>query len=106
MKLGIETLKPCMIDLTKLGNVTAEALLDEKVSIGEGLQILSKLNTLRKHFKNWNNIKKEIADLDTEEFKDIAFAISEELDIPQEEAEKKIRQGINLGNVLYSWIRN
>lgn len=80
--LGIEKLKQLIKAGLNIGQKTAKALDDKKLSFFEAIGLVPEVFVAISIAKTWNEVKQEIADLSTEEMIELETYVMAEFDIP------------------------
>lgn len=93
----MEKTKKAIKVLVKTGTKVAEALKDDgKVDLGEGMGIAMSAVGMIGVFKDLPEIKEEIKNATPESVAEVVEEFKAEFDIPNDEAEKVVEQGVEI----------
>lgn len=99
-QVGISQVSELGVSLAELFSEIFQAREDKKVSFPEGIAIGMDAIRVAKALKNWDEIKKEIQDLDDQERNELIELINENFDLPNDDAEQKVEGIIAMLNGL------
>lgn len=93
----MEKTEKALIIILETGNKVVDALADDgKISFGEGVSIAMKGVALVGVFKDLPEIKNELKNATSEDVALLVETFKEKFDLPNDEAEQKIEQGIEV----------
>ena len=86
-----------LVTLLETGNKVIAAITDDgKVDFGEGIGIAMKAVGLISIFKNLPEIKEELKNATAEQINGLVVVFKEKFDLPNEEAELRVEQGVEV----------
>jgi hypothetical protein len=93
----MENTEKALVTILETGNKVIKSLQDDgKISFSEGISIAYKGMGLINVFKSLPEIKEELKTLDQEKVSHLVEVFKEKFDLPNDEAEQKVEQGIEL----------
>jgi|GEM_PF-3435696 len=93
----MEKTEKALVTILETGNKVIDSLADDgRINFGEGISIAYKGMGLINVFKTLPEIKEELKTLDTEKVSHLVEVFKEKFDLPNDEAEQKVEQGIEV----------
>lgn len=93
----MEKTEKALVTILETGNKVIESIQDDgKIDFGEGISIAYKGIGLIGVFKSLPEIKEELKNLNTEQVNHLVEVFKEKFDLPNDEAEQKVEQGIEV----------
>ena len=103
-KLGIDNLKNAVLAIIGFGNHMTDVFKDGKFTLPEAFGFAGNLALFPKSKEEWQQVKDELADLDTEERHELQeYVISKSLFV-NEEIDQCIDEGVEMVGNMYDWI--
>lgn len=102
---GIESLKKLLSLGLELGNAVGVSLEDGKLSFDDLSNFMGVLGKVGPAVEGFANVQKEIKDLTVEEIRELNRYVTDNFDIPQDELEGRIEQGMTLAVALYEYVK-
>lgn len=93
----MEKTKEALITLLDTGNKVISSIADDgKIDFGEGINIAMKGIGLVRVFKDIPEIKEELKNITPEQGQELVVIFKEKFDLPNDEAEMKVEQGLEV----------
>ena len=100
---GIAKLKILLVFVITLGESFAQKMADKKISLVEGFGLAMDLRPLPGIIRDRKELAQEFMDLDAGEKQELIDLVAFELDLTNDDIEKKIEQGFEFGISLLDW---
>ena len=100
---GIAKLKILLVFVITLGESFAQKMADKKISLVEGFGLAMDLRPLPGIIRDRKLLVNEFKGLDTAEKQELIDLVALELDLPNDEVERKIEQGFEFGISMLYW---
>jgi len=97
VKLGIDKVKVLLGAVIEFGNVTGEVMEDGKFTVGDITPIITLWDDIKAIVEvDKKEMSAQFLDIDEVERAELGVFIKEKFDIPQDEIEQKIEQGLTI----------
>jgi hypothetical protein len=92
--------------LIKFGMQMKDALADKKIRFGEVLQLITSAWGIWQPIQDWDEIKGVLMNFTPERRAETIAHVKDKLDLPDEEVEKLVEEGVEVLLAMYSFIMN